>query len=419
MSPPCKSISESNKLVDTPSNLLDVSDFAKYAIGELKNLKKELNFKSKFDKKPEKGCIDYKVWSDKDITDKLEFRGLYNVGKGKSTDKAQLVFMAYRPISENGECDDLIKPDSIYLDDEEKLPSPLNSNTSTSGSGSSTSRKKSNKWQNKFPTIFLAGKSIMFDAGGYSLKDKQSIIGMKFDMGGGAGILHTFINLVAKCNPRVNIVALLPIAYNGISATAYQNDDIIEMHSGKFVEINNTDAEGRLCIADCVSYASGMLKADYIFDLCTLTGAQGMTTGMHHAAMYANDENLERIAVKVGKSSGDLVTPVVYAPEVHKNQFKSSVADMTNSVGNRYDAQVSCAGYFIEAHLDEDWNGKFMHIDCACLNNFNYSTWSRYPGFGVPFFGTMFRAMGWSAPESGLYDVDDEDISRMVSNLKI
>ena len=109
-------------------------------------------------------------------------------------------------------------------------------------------------------------------------------------------------------------------------------DDIHKLYSGRTVEVNNTDAEGRLVVSDGVVYASRDLGADTIVDVCTLTGAQGITTGRYHAAHLANCIDWEGYTSEAGRASGDLSFPLVYCPELHFSEFSSAVADMKNSV---------------------------------------------------------------------------------------
>jgi probable aminopeptidase NPEPL1 len=108
--------------------------------------------------------------------------------------------------------------------------------------------------------------------------------------------------------------------------------------------------DDRLVLGDGVAYASKHLGVKYVVNMATLTGAQGIATGKRHAAVYTNDEALETTAIAVGRSSGDLVHPLVYAPEFFQIEFKSAVADMKNSVMDRANAQPSCAGQFIGEH---------------------------------------------------------------------
>lgn len=131
------------------------------------------------------------------------------------------------------------------------------------------------------------------------------------------------------------------------------------------VEINNTDAEGRLVLADGVSYACKDLGADIIVDMATLTGAQGIATGKYHAAVLTNSAEWEAACVKAGQKCGDLVHPLVYCPELHFSEFTSAVADMKNSVADRDNSPSSCAGLFIASHIGFDWPGVWVHLDIA------------------------------------------------------
>lgn len=195
---------------------------------------------------------------------------------------------------------------------------------------------------------------------------------MKCDMGGSAAILGAFIAL-ATTGYKHRLHALLCLAENAVGPQSYRNDDILTMYSGKTVEINNTDAEGRLVLADGVAYASKHLSPDYIIDMATLTGAQSFATGNVHSGVLSNDEELEKVFVEAGKMSGDLTFPLLYAPELLgvEKQFASEVADMKNSVKDRGNASSSAAGHFIEEHLVGEkwkWNtteevkGKWAHV---------------------------------------------------------
>jgi len=210
------------------------------------------------------------------------------------------------------------------------------------------------------PSVCLVGKGIVYDTGGLSIKTPTSgMCGMKMDMGGSAAVLGGFAAAVTAGTLTAPLHALLCIAENSVDERSIRPDDILTMLSGKTVEVNNTDAEGRLVLADGVHYAGKYLKPRVIIDIATLTGAQLIATGKKHAALFCNDEALEALAVQVGKDTGDLTFPLLYAPEFHKNEFRSQVADMKNSVADRGNAQSSCAGQFIANHL-EVYNLNYM-----------------------------------------------------------
>jgi probable aminopeptidase NPEPL1 len=211
--------------------------------------------------------------------------------------------------------------------------------------------------------VALVGKGVTYDTGGLSLKVGGGMVGMKGDMGGAAAVLGAFRTL-ASSGIKKRVSALLCIAENAIGPDAFKNDDILDLHSGLRVEINNTDAEGRLVLADGVSYAARKLKADTIIDAATLTGAQLVATGRLHAGLLSDDEDLENILVQAGRHTGELVHPLPYAPEFHRKEFASTVADMRNSVKDRMNAQSSCAGEFIRWQLDGT-KARWAHVDMA------------------------------------------------------
>ena len=192
------------------------------------------------------------------------------------------------------------------------------------------------------------------------------MVGMKSDMGGSAAMLSAYEAAVALGTTQ-RLHLLLCLAENAIGPGAFRNDDVLKLFSGKTVEINNTDAEGRLVLGDGVAHASKVLSPTptLIVDMATLTGAQLVTTGKKHAAVMSNQEDVEQRAVAAGKASGDLTFPILYCPEFYRAEFASKVADMKNSVKDRMNAQTSCAGTFVGEHLDEDYEGGWLHVDMA------------------------------------------------------
>uniref|UniRef100_A0A1I7WSH7 CYTOSOL_AP domain-containing protein n=1 Tax=Heterorhabditis bacteriophora TaxID=37862 RepID=A0A1I7WSH7_HETBA len=143
-------------------------------------------------------------------------------------------------------------------------------------------------------------------------------------------------------------------------------DDVITMLSGKTVEINNTDAEGRLILADGVYYAKHELKADTIIDMATLTGAQSWMTGKLHGAILTNSEEWESKACSAGRRSGDLLAPMVFCPDLHFSDLKSPIADMRNSnLGKMEGPPSAIAGLFIGSHIDFGEGLNWLHLDIA------------------------------------------------------
>jgi len=182
-------------------------------------------------------------------------------------------------------------------------------------------------------------------------------------MGGAAAVLGAFLSLV-KGGTKDRVVMLACLAENAIGPHSYRPDDILHMHSGKTVEINNTDAEGRLVLADGVSSAAQVIKADLIIDAATLTGAALMATGRAVSCTISNRAGIETLAVECGRSTGDLTHPLMFAPELFHQEFKSKVADMRNSVADRMNAQTSAAAQFIYNHIEE-LDRPWVHLDIA------------------------------------------------------
>uniref|UniRef100_T1J675 Cytosol aminopeptidase domain-containing protein n=1 Tax=Strigamia maritima TaxID=126957 RepID=T1J675_STRMM len=238
-------------------------------------------------------------------------------------------------------------------------------------------------------TIAWVGKGIVYDTGGLCIKAKTAMVSMKRDCGGAAAILGAFYAAV-KQGFKENLHAVFCLAENAVGPLATRPDDIHTLYSGRTVEINNTDAEGRLVLGDgvCfgVAYAFKDLKATIILDMATLTGAQGTATGKYHAALITNNEEWEVASVKAGQASGDLIHPLPYCPELHFSEFASSLADMKNSVADRSNAQSSCAGLFIASHIGFDFAGSWIHVDMA----YPVHCGERATGYGVALLLTLF-----------------------------
>jgi len=235
------------------------------------------------------------------------------------------------------------------------------------------------------PSIAWVGKGIVYDTGGLSIKGKLMMPGMKRDCGGAAAILGAMW-LASKLGFKTTLHAVFCLAENSVGPESTRPDDIHTLYSGRTVEINNTDAEGRLVLADGVTYAAKDLNAEIILDMATLTGAQGIATGKYHAAVLSNSEMIEEASIVYGRMSGDLTFPIPFAPELHFPEFNSSLADMKNSVGDRANAQPSCAGLFIMAHLGFDFPGTWVHIDMASPAHCG----ERATGYGVALLILLF-----------------------------
>jgi len=185
----------------------------------------------------------------------------------------------------------------------------------------------------------LVGKSITFDSGGLSLKPATSMEDMKGDMAGGAGTLHG-IGALAALNMPVRALAVLAAAENLPDGNAFRPGDILTAANGKTIEIINTDAEGRLVLADALCYARRE-GATHVLDLATLTGAMELALGDLYAGFFANDDTWRDQIVAAGERSGDLVWPFPLH-ERYRRYVDSTFADLKNSSDLRKGHRAGC-----------------------------------------------------------------------------
>lgn len=208
------------------------------------------------------------------------------------------------------------------------------------------------------PTLGLVGKGVTFDTGGISLKTPGGMHEMKMDMSGAAAVLET-VTAVAELGLELNLIAVIPSTENMPSGTAVKPGDIITQYNGKTVEVNNTDAEGRLILADALAYAVEQ-GADRIVDIATLTGAVMIALGSTYAAVISNNDELARQVEEVGKETGELIWRLPLHPE-YKALMKGTVADLTNAAAKRKAGTISAAGFLEEFVGDTPW----AHLDIA------------------------------------------------------
>jgi leucyl aminopeptidase len=205
--------------------------------------------------------------------------------------------------------------------------------------------------------IALTGKGITFDSGGLSIKDAKAMEGMKDDMGGAASILATMKTL-ARLKPKINVIAAIPSSENMPSGTAQKPGDVIRHYGGKTSEVLNTDAEGRLILADALAYLAEQ-RPQLIIDTATLTGACVVALGTDIAGAFGNDAALTRELVEAGAAVGE---PIWELP-LHRDyrwMIDSSVADMKNT-GERYGGAIAAALFLAEFVGDTPW----VHLDIA------------------------------------------------------
>ena len=214
------------------------------------------------------------------------------------------------------------------------------------------------KVTNEDVTLGFVGKSITFDAGGISLKPAANMEDMKGDMAGGAGTLHG-IGAVAALGLPVRVIAVLAAAENLPGGDAFRPGDILRAANGKTIEIINTDAEGRLVLADALWYARRE-GATHIIDLATLTGAMSIALGDLYAGFFANDDDWRDRIEAAGERSGDLVWPFPLHPR-YRRYVDSDFADMKNGSTLREGSPVLAAEFLQEFAGEGPW----AHVDMA------------------------------------------------------
>ena len=204
--------------------------------------------------------------------------------------------------------------------------------------------------------IVLVGKGVLYDTGGLSLKTSEGMLIMKCDMAGAATVLGA-IKTAEQLGLKVNVTALMPLTENCIGSKSFKLGDVYRSYSGKTVEITNTDGEGRLVLADAISYAIDCLKPSAIIDLATLTGACIVALGEEISALFSNDEPIAKELMAASERTGELICRLPIHAE-YKEAFKSDIADLVNSAGR--DAGAIKAALFLQefigtmpwAHLD-------------------------------------------------------------------
>lgn len=206
--------------------------------------------------------------------------------------------------------------------------------------------------------LALVGKGLMYDSGGYALKPGKGMATMFTDMAGAAAVIGA-IRTLAAVNAHCNVTAIVAACENMVSGHAYRNGDIIGSMLGKYIEVANTDAEGRLTLADAVTYAWKYEGASHIIDIATLTGAVVHALGRTMTGALADDETLWQCLVTACDKSGDLVWRLPFHKE-YAALNKSDRADI-NNVGKGYAGTIG-AGHFVRAFTG---NTPFLHLDIA------------------------------------------------------
>ncbi len=218
--------------------------------------------------------------------------------------------------------------------------------------------KPNKKATKKF--VFV-GKGLTYDSGGLSLKPSEYMITMKSDKSGAAAAIN-IIRAVSELKLPYEVHAIIGAAENMIGGNAYKPDDVLKARNGKTIEVRNTDAEGRLVLADCLDYAQD-LKPDYLVDLATLTGACVVALGEYTIGVMGNSSKLKKSILKASKKSGELTAPLPFNKYL-KKLLKSDIADISNISSSRYGGAIT-AGLFLDNFIKDEYKDKWLHLDIA------------------------------------------------------
>ena len=225
--------------------------------------------------------------------------------------------------------------------------------------------------------LILIGKGLSFDAGGISLKPPEGMESMKFDMSGGAAVIAA-MQAISELGIRANVVGLVPSSENLPSGRALKPGDVIQTLGGKTVEVINTDAEGRLILADALAYGARMKPAAMI-DCATLTGAVVIALGHHASAVFGNDDALVGEVIAAGEASGERCWRLPLW-EVYRKALDSTTADLQN-VGGRPGSCITAARFLAEFVGDAKW----AHLDIAgTAYGDGDLPYQRKGGYGIP-----------------------------------
>jgi len=214
------------------------------------------------------------------------------------------------------------------------------------------------KRDRKFDLAFV-GKGITFDTGGLNVKPSDSMLTMHMDMSGGAAVLGAML-AISQIKVPLNIVALIPAAENMPSGQAYRPGDLLKSYDGKTIEVINTDAEGRIILADALSYAVKNFKPKMVVDVATLTGAAVAALGQRAIGLFTNLPKMENILRQLGEDSGDYVWPLPCWEE-YEEEIKGIFGDIANVGKTKYGGAITAALFLKNFVEDLPW----IHLDIA------------------------------------------------------
>ena len=218
------------------------------------------------------------------------------------------------------------------------------------------------KPQNPKAKVAIIGKGLTYDSGGLSLKPADYMVTMKSDKSGGSAVLG-IIQAVSRLGLDVEVHGIIGATENMIGGDSFKPDDVLVAKNGKTIEIRNTDAEGRLVLADCLSYACETPDYDYIFDIATLTGACVVAVGEYTTGIMGHNNSLKHDILKASAKSGELTSTLSFNRYL-KKLIKSEIADVCNIASSRYGGAIT-AGLFLNEFVSDEYKDKWCHFDIA------------------------------------------------------
>ena len=211
------------------------------------------------------------------------------------------------------------------------------------------------------PTLCLVGKGITFDSGGISLKPSKGMDEMKGDMAGAAAVAGALM-AIAQLRLPIHVIGVLPLSENMPDGNAQRPGDIVRAMNGKTIEVLNTDAEGRLVLADAIAYAEQTYKPDYLVDIATLTGAVIVCLGRHATGLLSNDDALRKHVIAAGEKVHERCWALPFWKE-YRDMVKGKVADVKNVASESGEGSTITAAAFVASFLNE--KTKWAHLDIA------------------------------------------------------
>ncbi|MFK7983393.1 MAG: M17 family metallopeptidase [Saprospiraceae bacterium] len=246
------------------------------------------------------------------------------------------------------------------------------------------------KVDKKTPTLGLVGKGITFDTGGLSIKGATNMHYMKSDMGGAAAIIGA-IELAAKLQLNIHVIGIIPSAENAVDAKSVKPGDVINSYSRKTIEIIDTDAEGRLILADGLAYIQKNYTPDIVLDLATLTGSTVRTFGYATGGLFTQNENLAADLMKVGQATHERLWALPLWDD-YAGDITSDIADVRNFSGKPINGAIA-AGKFLEFFIKD--HPQWAHLDIAgvAFGDSEYSKMKSAKGYGVRLLVGYMRSL--------------------------